>query len=83
LAASRAVYSVLRDVGGRIREARVSANLTQEEAAGRAGVDYKRLQRIEAGKVNVTIRTLVRLATALEVSVWQLMRQDAERSRSR
>jgi transcriptional regulator with XRE-family HTH domain len=47
--------------------------LTQEDAAARAGIDYKRYQRVEAGEVNVTIRTVVRIAGALGTTFARLV----------
>jgi transcriptional regulator with XRE-family HTH domain len=46
--------------------------LTQEIAASRCGIDYKRYQKIELGRVNVTVRTLVRIADGLGVDFWRL-----------
>ena len=56
--------------------------MSQEEAAAQAGIDYKRLQRIEAGRVNVTVRTLVRIATALNTTVAQVFSPTASQRRS-
>ncbi len=64
---------IQRQLGRRIRAARIEAELTQEEAAGVAGIDYKRWQRLEAGKVNATVRTLARAAQALNLTVWELL----------
>jgi transcriptional regulator with XRE-family HTH domain len=47
--------------------------LTQEEAADRAGIDYKRWQRLESGTVNATLRTLLRVADALGTNVWEML----------
>jgi ribosome-binding protein aMBF1 (putative translation factor) len=58
---------VLRAIGRSIAQARSDAGLTQEQLAARTGIDYKRLQRIESGTVNVTIRTLCRIASSLDV----------------
>jgi len=55
----------LRAIGSRLRAARRASGLSQEDAAAESGVDYKRWQRIEAGTVNVTVRTLVRVAAAV------------------
>ncbi|MBI2395949.1 MAG: helix-turn-helix transcriptional regulator [Deltaproteobacteria bacterium] len=63
---------VLRQLGVRLRRAREAAGLSQEEAAARSGIDYKRWQRIEAGAANVTVRTLVRAAGACGVTFWEL-----------
>lgn len=68
------VSAVLRLLGRNVRAARVTAGLTQEAAAARARIDYKRWQRIEQGSVNVTVRTLVRIATVLNASFWDLHR---------
>jgi DNA-binding XRE family transcriptional regulator len=65
--------TVLREAGERIRRARVRAKLTQETAASRANIDYKRWQALETGRANPTLRTLVRVATALEIDVWELL----------
>jgi len=52
---------------------RSALGLTQEEAADRAGIDYKRWQRLESGSVNATLRTLLRVADALDTSVWVML----------
>lgn len=63
---------VLRDLGRRIAELRAARGLTQEQLAERLDVTFQYLQRIEAGRENLTVRSLVRLATALEVLVADL-----------
>lgn len=63
----------MRDVGARVKAARQATGLTQEDAAARAGIDYKRFQRIEQGTINVTIRTLVRIAHACRMDFWTLL----------
>lgn len=60
---------VLAAVSAQIRRLRTEAGLTQEQLAGATGIDYKRIQRIEAGAVNLTVHTLVRIAASLDVSV--------------
>jgi transcriptional regulator with XRE-family HTH domain len=70
---SPADKQLLREVGARVRAARVTADLTQEEAAARAKIDPKRWQRLEAGVVNPTIRTLGRAADALGTSLWKML----------
>ena len=65
---------ILREAGEQIRRARVVAKLTQEEAADRARIDYKRWQALEKGRANPTLRTLIRVAEALETDFWILMR---------
>jgi transcriptional regulator with XRE-family HTH domain len=68
-----ALKVVLKTVAQRIRNARVAAGLTQEKAAAEAGIGYKRYQRIEGGGVNLTLRTLHRIAKALHADYWHLV----------
>ncbi len=75
------IDSVLRDLGRRVRAARDRAELTQEQVAELANIDTKRLQRIEAGTVNVTVKTLVRIGNAIGISIWQLAGAQAGRQR--
>jgi transcriptional regulator with XRE-family HTH domain len=64
---------VLREIGARIRAARQAAGLSQEDAAHRAGIGAKRWQQIEYGNVNLTARTLVRVAAACGTDFWRLL----------
>lgn len=64
---------LLREAGRRVAATRRGLGLTQEEAADRAGIDYKRYQRLEAGTVNATLRTLLRIAEGLETNVWAML----------
>lgn len=64
---------VVREVGARVKAARQAAGLTQEEAAASAGIDYERYQRIEQGTINVTVRTLVRVARACRTDFWKML----------
>jgi len=61
-------YRVVRWVGGRVAERRRSIGLTQEELAERLDVSIKYLQRLEAGAENLTVRSVVGIANALDVS---------------
>jgi transcriptional regulator with XRE-family HTH domain len=62
-----------REIGRRIRRARLALDLTQEAAAARADLDWRRWQRLEAGEVNATVRTLARVAEALGTTFWKLL----------
>jgi transcriptional regulator with XRE-family HTH domain len=64
---------VLDEIGARIRAARQAAGLSQEDAAHRAGIGAKRWQQLEYGNVNVTVRTLVRVAAACKTDFWTLV----------
>jgi transcriptional regulator with XRE-family HTH domain len=60
---------VLVEIGRRVRAARNAAKMSQQAAAIAAGSDYRWWQRLEQGQVNPTVRTLVKVAAALRVSV--------------
>lgn len=62
----------LRRLGRRVQQLRHEAELSQEEAASRAGLDAKHLQTIEAGRTNPTVATLVGLARSLGVTLSEL-----------
>ncbi len=68
---------VQKEIGRRIRAARLAAGFTQEEASAASGIDPKRWQRLEQGTVNATVRTLVRVAAALSTTFWMLIASPA------
>lgn len=65
---SRDVQTLL---GRRIRVLRSARGLRQEAIEAR-GLNYKYYQRIEAGRCNLTLSTLQKIASALEVKVEDL-----------
>ncbi len=67
-------YRVVRWVGGRVAERRRAYGLTQEQLAERLDVSIKYLQRLEAGDENLTIRSVVGIANALDVHPSYLLR---------
>jgi transcriptional regulator with XRE-family HTH domain len=60
-------------LGAAVRRLRHDADLRQEDLAHRAGIHYTTLRKIEAGKADLTLTTLRRLAAALEVKVSELL----------
>jgi transcriptional regulator with XRE-family HTH domain len=74
---SQVSAKVLRELGRRVRSARIALDLTQEQAAAAADIDYKHWQAIEAGRANATMRTLVHVARALRMTVWELLGPEA------
>ncbi|MGV8084522.1 MAG: helix-turn-helix domain-containing protein [Coriobacteriia bacterium] len=59
--------SCCADFGRRLRRLRQERNLSQEELAHLAGLDRTYVSSCEAGRRNATIKTIVRLAEALNV----------------
>ena len=68
--------SLLHDFGSRLRQMRKLRRLRQMDMAS-FGLSYKYYQRIEAGQVNPTLITMHRLASAFDVSVYDLFRPEA------
>jgi transcriptional regulator with XRE-family HTH domain len=64
----------LKEVGSNLRVARKEAGLRQVEVETKSGVAYRHYQDIEAGKVNVSLDTLCRLANAFNTTVANLCR---------
>src|SRR4029453_14021779 len=62
--------------GNRLREARLSAGLSQSELEEISGIPKARLSRYENGHVEPSIQTLNRLARALNVSEASLLGDD-------
>jgi transcriptional regulator with XRE-family HTH domain len=57
-------------IGGRIKELRESAGMTQQQLAGKAGISLSNLSQIEQGKKDdPRISTLVAIADVLSVSL--------------
>lgn len=63
----------LKKVGGKVRAARKSQALNQREAATSARISYRYYQRIEAGKANITMATLIRLAQLYKIHPCDLL----------
>lgn len=57
-----------KHLGRTIRMLRLKRRLTQEQLAERAGIDVKHLQKAEYAELNITLRTLVRIARGLGLS---------------
>lgn len=55
------------ELGRRISDARLRLDVTQQEAAGVAGINAANFAKIERGLGNPSFETLVRIATALDV----------------
>lgn len=54
-------------IGSKIRKLRESKNLSIQDLADKLDIEYNNVIRIEKGRTNFTIGTLVKIANALEV----------------
>ena len=66
---------LLKFVGKKIQQIRLSKGLTQVDLVGKieGEIDTTNISRIEAGRTNPTIFTLYRIANALEVSLSEIV----------
>ncbi len=70
---------IKQHIGSRIKELRKSRKLSQEKLAERAEINPKYLSRIELGIENPTLDLFIKLATALEVEMWEMFDYGHER----
>lgn len=61
-------------VGRRIQELRRSKKLTQQGVADAMGMEVSNYARIEGGRANVTLDSLVRIANALDTPILSLFK---------
>lgn len=54
-------------IGTRIRILREAKNMTQQDLADQCNFDKADMSKIESGKANPTIKTLLRISLALDV----------------
>jgi transcriptional regulator with XRE-family HTH domain len=79
----QALKSVVDDLGRRLAELRGERGWTQSTAAERASMAEKDYQAIENGRRSITLRTLVTLANAFDVSVRALLDPPKDRGARR
>jgi len=72
--AQEATY--LRHVAQRIREQRLSKDMSRRELAEAAGVSDRYVAQVESGRGNVSILILRKLARALDVPMERLLPDD-------
>lgn len=64
--------SLAKLIGNRLKEIRKAKGLRQEDMEW-LGISYKYYQRIEAGRANITLKTLEKVAIALGVNTRSLL----------
>jgi transcriptional regulator with XRE-family HTH domain len=65
---------ITRRFGGRVRELRQRAGLSQEAFAAKCDLDRTYISGIERGQRNVALRNIEAIATALNLSIAELMK---------
>ena len=61
------------NLGSNLKAARKKLGLTQEQVADRSGVHATEVSRIEAGKRDPQVSTVIKLAAAVELRPGQLL----------
>lgn len=70
-----ALEQILKSIGANIQQHRKTSGLSQKELADSSGLDRAYISSLEGGKQNVTIGALVKLAAALDISIFELIKQ--------
>jgi transcriptional regulator with XRE-family HTH domain len=65
--------SFIINLGVHIRQLRESKNLSQQDLADDCSIPKVQIGRIERAKINTTIRTLIKIANALEIEPKELL----------
>ena len=77
-----AAPDLVRWVAQRIKTLRAMRGLTQDEVAEALGIASKNVQRLEAGKQNLTLKTLAHIADVLDVEPYELLTDSGPVARS-
>ena len=60
--------NIKQQIGERIKEIRTAKNLSQEAVAYKAGIERSFITHIENGRRNVSVETLEKVLSGLEIS---------------
>lgn len=63
---------ITQDLGNRIRELRIGTGLSQEKFALQIGMDRTYFASVEAGKRNIAIQNIKKIADGLNVTLSEL-----------
>lgn len=64
---------VLKNIGSNIKEISESQGITQQSLADACNFEKANMSRIEAGRTNLTLRTLFKISQVLEVKISDLV----------
>lgn len=62
-------------LGKEITKIRKEKELSQENLAFDSNLDRTTIAQIEEGKTNLTIKTLLKIASCLDIKPWQLLKR--------
>lgn len=58
---------IFKQIGDSIRTKRIENGLSQKDLAGRTGLKQPDISKIEQGKINITLETLIKLCKILDI----------------
>ncbi len=64
---------VLEQFGQKLKDLRLEKGLTLEQLAFEADIELSQVHRVEKGKINPTLTTLIALAKGLNISISELL----------
>ncbi|HXU26801.1 MAG TPA: helix-turn-helix transcriptional regulator [Bacteroidia bacterium] len=64
----------LQQIGNNIRKKRDAKDISQQELADNSDVAKSTIQRIEKGEMNPSVLTLIKISTALETELSELLK---------
>ena len=67
---------IYKNIGSRIREARIAQHLSQAELAEKAQLCLPQVSQVELGKVKMNLSTFIRIIEALQISADSILRPD-------
>ena len=66
---------IIKLIAQNIKKRRVSKGLSVQEVAYRCDIERSNLSRLEAGKTNMTIKTICLICNALNVEIIDLLKE--------
>jgi len=66
------IEKYITELGERIRDLRKSQNMTQLDLSIKSNIDERQIQRLERGHTSATLKTLLKVAAGLNISIIEL-----------
>ncbi|WP_188050712.1 helix-turn-helix domain-containing protein [Flavobacterium sp. GP15] len=63
----------ISNLGTHLRQLRELKNISQQDLANDCGISKSQIARIEVAKINTTVRTLIKIANALDIEPKDLL----------
>ena len=68
--------NILEKFGTRLRELRLSRNISQEELGFRSKLDRTYISSVERGKRNISLRNIEKISKALNIDINEFFKND-------